>query len=108
MAAVPSVARLLTVRGPPVRSSVALLPAEPIVTVPAPAAVMAPSFKVPCWTDSPPVNVLLPRSPQEPVPVLITETAPEPLLAIPASAVAAYAMLHLAAIRAYGWTGKPE
>jgi len=28
--------------------------------------------------------------------------------AIPASAVAAYAMLHLAAAKAYGWTGKPN
>jgi hypothetical protein len=27
---------------------------------------------------------------------------------IPASAVAAYAMLHLAAVHAYGWTGKPN
>lgn len=33
---------------------------------------------------------------------------PESTWSVPASAVAAYAMLHLAAIKAYGWDGKPN
>jgi hypothetical protein len=33
---------------------------------------------------------------------------PESVWSVPASAVASYAMLHLAAIEAYGWAGKPN